>query len=38
MWDFFQTFPGGILGVLILIAAYFAGWYFTGWPKSHRGR
>jgi len=25
MWDFFQTFPGGILGVLILIAAYFAG-------------
>ncbi len=31
MWSIIQTFPGGIWGALILIAAFGAGWHFTGW-------
>jgi hypothetical protein len=31
IWGVIQAFPGGIWGILILCAAYLAGWYFTGW-------
>ena len=34
MWDFFQTFPGGIWGVLILLAAFAAAWSLMGWLKK----
>jgi hypothetical protein len=34
MLDFVQTFPGGIWGVLILLAAFAAGWSLTGLLKK----
>ena len=34
MWDFVPSFPGGIWGALILLAAYAAGSYFMGWLKN----
>ena len=32
MWNFFQTFPGGILGVLILSAHDHARWFSKKGP------